>query len=708
MIRPNFNTVIFLCCLLFGGTLRAQQGNVWYFGNFAGLSFNTVPPSALGDGQLNSLEGTSAICDENGNVLFYTNGLTVFNRNHDLMLNGANLKGHPSTYQSSVIIPKPGSTIIYYIFTADAWENNGAGGYCYSEVDMTLDGGMGGITGNKNIFLSGPSSERLTAIRAADNNSYWIITNEWNSNIFRSYKVDCNGVNTTPVVSTLGRVMNEDTYCNIGALRVSPDAKMIIQTNVKGRTQSNPTNEYAQLFDFDYVTGRLSNARLIPLTNDGYYFGAEFSPDSKLLYIVNTFKSAVHQFDVSSGNIATIMASKTILTGANEMAGIATGADQKLYLTTGQASLHVINQPNVAGAGCNLALRQVILNTGGKLALPNIVPNLYVNKPVDFTFQLIGSCTGTIQFNGVAQIPGVTLNWDFGDGNTGTGASPLHTYSNPNSEYTVKLTAINTGGCVYEVVSKKLRPSGEPVQANFGISAQCETAVVKFTDSSKTSTGQISYRWEFGDGNVSGASSPTHQYAANGVYNVRLIVSSSTGCTADTIERVVDISRPIVNAGPDVEVSTIDPIQLNASGATRYEWNPPTYLDNSKIANPLMKAWDDIVYEVKGYNAAGCSDVDSLIVTIKTSPVITVPNAFRPGSRNAVLRPVLRMAKGLNYFYVYNRWGQMVFSTKTIGEGWDGTYKGVIQSSGTYVWLLEAVDSNGNLVRLRGSSILIR
>ena len=710
MTHRNSYTQIFtlLLCLFLGSAIKAQQGNVWYFGNFAGLSFNTTPPFALADGQINSIEGTSVMCDDNGNVLFYTNGRTVFNRDHDLMLNGANLKGHPSTYQSSIIIPKPGSTNIYYIFTADAWENSGADGYRYSEVDMTLDGGLGGITTNKNVYLSGPSSERLTAIRAADANSYWVITNEWGSNTFRAFKVDCNGVNTSPVISSLGKVMDEDSYCNIGAMRISPDAKMLIQTNVKGRTQMTPTNEYAQLLDFDYATGRLSNARLMPLTNDGYYFGAEFSPDSKLLYIVNTFKSTVHQFDVSSGDLNTIMASKTILPGGNEMAGIALGPDQKIYLTTGGSALHVINQPKIAGPGCDLVLRQVTLTSGGKLALPNIVPNLYVNKPVDFTYQLIGNCGGGVQFNGVAQIPGVTLNWDFGDGNTSTGSNPLHTYGNPNNEYTVKLTAINTGGCVYEVVSKKVRPSGERVLANFGISAQCDATVVKFTDSSEAGTGQSNYRWEFGDGNVSNVPNPTHQYASNRMYNVRLIVSSSNGCVADTMDRVVDLSPPLVNAGPDIDVTTIDPIQLNATGAVKYEWKPSTYLDNPNIANPMMKAWDAITYVVKGYNAAGCSDTDTLVVTIKTAPVITVPNAFRPGGRNPLLRPILRMAKALNYFQVYNRWGQMVFSTKTIGDGWDGTYKGLPQPSGTYVWLLEAVDAEGKVVRQRGSSILIR
>jgi gliding motility-associated-like protein len=122
-----------------------------------------------------------------------------------------------------------------------------------------------------------------------------------------------------------------------------------------------------------------------------------------------------------------------------------------------------------------------------------------------------------------------------------------------------------------------------------------------------------------------------------------------------------------------------------------------------------MKARDAITYVVKGTNAAGCTDTDTLEVTISATPVIAVPNAFRPGgTSNPVLRPVLRLAKGLSFFQVYNRWGQMVFSTKTVGEGWDGNYKGLPQPSGAYVWMLEAIDGQGNIVRLRGSSILIR
>lgn len=688
----------------------AQQGNIWYFGAYAGVNFNTNPPSNLNGSAINTLEGTSVVCDENGDLLFYTDGRTLYNRIHEPMLNGDNLKGHKSTYQSSVIVPKPGDKNIYYLFTADAWEDEGKAGYCFSEIDMRLDNGYGGVTNVKNVVLSAPSSERLAAVRAADGNSYWVITNEWSTNRFRVYKVDCAGVNTTPVISAAGLPMTDHTYNNIGALRVSPDGKKIIQTNVKGRAEVNPTNEYAQLFDFNDATGQLSNPRTIPLLNDGYYFGAEISPDSKMLYIVNALKNTIHQFDISSGDITAIMASKQVLPvplSEGSLTGIALGPDQKLYLTTGGSSLHVINNPNLAGASCGLVFDQLELAHSGILSLPNIIPNIYSNRPVDFSFQLVGNCSGQVQFTATAA-PGLTLQWDFGDGNTGSGAMVNHTYTNASTEYIVKLTATNGANCVYEVVSKRVRPAGEAVEARFGFTLKCDDRIVQFTDSSRGGA-SLGYQWTFGDGDVATVSNPLHQYAAPGIYTVRLTVSSSSGCVNSFMEKQVEITEPAVSVGPDIVVTTIGPIQLQATGADTYKWQPATYLDNPNIANPIMNARDAITYKVTGTNSLGCTDTATLKVSVVASETIVVPNAFRPSGRsNPVLRPVLRKVNELRLFEVYNRWGQVVFSTKTMGAGWDGNFKGVAQPTGTYVWVLEVVDWNGTIVRKRGSSVLLR
>src|SRR5689334_17719154 len=249
MLRRKLRLLVTVAALvLIYPSLEAQQGNQWYFGHLAGLKFNTTPPTPTSDGQINTLEGCSSVSDENCSILFYTDGTQVWDRNGDPMPNGAGLKGHVSSFQNSIILPQPGNKNIFYLFTTDAIENNGANGYNYSIVDMTRNNGLGDIT-TKNIFLSSPSSERITAITADDYKSYWVITNEYNSNIFRAYKIDCIGLNPNPVVSTVGRVMDQNIYSNIGVLRISGDGKILLQTNAHGRPITGATNEFIQLFD---------------------------------------------------------------------------------------------------------------------------------------------------------------------------------------------------------------------------------------------------------------------------------------------------------------------------------------------------------------------------------------------------------------------------------------------------------------------------
>lgn len=184
----------------------AQEGNNWYFGRHAGLSFNYPTPKALHDGALSTYEGCATISDKNGLLLFYTDGTTVWNKNHRPMPNGTGLYGDSSSANAAIIIPKLGSSTIYYIFTSDSQENQNVKGYNYSEVDITLDNGLGDITAKKNVLLYAPSSEKLTAVRDANGTDVWIITHGCGSNTWRSFKVSCNGVNITSVNSSEGWV----------------------------------------------------------------------------------------------------------------------------------------------------------------------------------------------------------------------------------------------------------------------------------------------------------------------------------------------------------------------------------------------------------------------------------------------------------------------------------------------------------------------
>ena len=711
MLRRKLRLPVIVTSLLLSHTLEAQQGNQWYFGQRAGVNFNTNPPSPLLDGQVNSLEGSSCVSDENGNILFYTDGTQVWNKNVDLMPNGGGLKGHVSSFQNSVIIQQPGNKNIFYLFTTDAIENNGGNGYNYSIVDMTKDNGSGDVTA-KNVVLSAPSSERITAVRGADYKSYWVITNDYNSNIFRTYKIDCSGLDPNAVISTVGRVTNQNVYSNIGVLRASGDGKLLLQTNAHGRPITTPTDEFVQLFDFDNATGNVSNAREIPLLNDGYYWGGEFSPNSKMLYLVNPFSKAIHQFDLSSGNLATIISSKQVLAVPDGSLGaIAMGPDLKLYIATGGRDyLHVINDPNQPGAACILVLKQQ--QTGGRtceLGLPNFNPNVFVNRAADFDFQSLGGCNGLIQFTSQINFPAAMFSWDFGDGQTSTATAPMHQFADIGNNYQVKLTADDNSGCIHEVVSKWVLPSGGTLDAAFTSTIVCDELFVQFSDSSKSTSASLAYDWNFGDGNSSTDKNPTHTYSVAGSYPVRLIVSTSNGCMRDTFTKSVSFVFPIINAGPDVQVLSSSPVQLQATGGMRYHWDPSTYLSNPDIANPLMSARDDIVYVVTGYNESGCAATDSLKVSVVKNLLVEVPNAFDPlHPTNYSLRPLLRLIDHINFFRVYNRWGQLVFETKEMGKGWNGTINGQLQQAGIYVWMIEVVDLNKNVIRKNGTSVLVR
>ncbi len=151
MKNKLFFLLFFLCAI---SSYAQKQANIWYFGDNAGVNFNSGSPVALLNGQMSILEGCASIADYNGNLLFYTDGNKIWNRNHAVMQNGTGLMGDNSSTQSAVIVPHPSDQNIYYVFTVDACQNGLANGIRYSKVDMTLASGMGAVvTTEKNILL---------------------------------------------------------------------------------------------------------------------------------------------------------------------------------------------------------------------------------------------------------------------------------------------------------------------------------------------------------------------------------------------------------------------------------------------------------------------------------------------------------------------------------------------------------------------------
>src|SRR4030095_9896205 len=255
---------IFLCLFLAHSfpLLAQHHADNWYFGVLAGIDFSTFPPTILTDGALYTVEGCASMSDTSGNLLFYTNGVDVYNSQHSIMPNGSGLYGGISSTQSSLMVPHPNpdSSNIYFIFTTE--ETGNPNGFCYSKVDISLQGGLGDVT-TKNISLLTPVVEKLTAVTTEDLSKTWIVVHEWGTNAFYAYALTSSGFNATPVISNTGIVHNTSIIQNTyGQMKFAPCGNRL---GVAVAYQDT-----VELFDFNMATGTVYNPVTIPMPDHIY------------------------------------------------------------------------------------------------------------------------------------------------------------------------------------------------------------------------------------------------------------------------------------------------------------------------------------------------------------------------------------------------------------------------------------------------------
>ncbi|MBK6633702.1 MAG: gliding motility-associated C-terminal domain-containing protein [Chitinophagaceae bacterium] len=133
-------------------------------------------------------------------------------------------------------------------------------------------------------------------------------------------------------------------------------------------------------------------------------------------------------------------------------------------------------------------------------------------------------------------------------------------------------------------------------------------------------------------------------------------------------------------------------------------------MNNPFGANPIAVLDRNITYYVTAVNAVGCMAMDTINIKVYQGPELYVPNAFTPNGDglNDVLKVIAIGMKEFHFFRIYNRYGQLIFSTTDPGQGWDGRMSGKLQNMGTYVWMAEAVDYRGNLIQRNGTSTIVQ
>lgn len=557
-------TVIVVLIFLSGELFAQKQANNWYFGHEAGLTFNSGQAEALTNGKLTSIEGSAVMSDANGSLLFYTNSQTIWNKNHTVMAGGADIDGNESAVQSAVIVPLPGSTSKYYIFTNGY---NGQYSFNYSVVDMQLDGGLGGVvTAQKNIRLSGEGTESVAATKHCNNQDYWIITRVSNDQLTFDARLLCaSGISRT-VTSTFNIPTHE--YDDVAYVKFSVDGKLMAAV-------SFATDAY--IFDFNKSNGKLTLKHSIPTLSAFHEtnYTAAFSPDNTKLYLSSwendPFPASnncnIEQYDLTAADVP---ASRVILNtvdlsfgspnGYGFTGNMQLGPDQKIYVSRWKQSgdrvhpdtyytldsLDVIQNPNAKGIAANYKRNHVWLK--GKptmIGLPNFVESYFDQSP----------------------------------------QAPFY------------------------------------ITAEFSSDQVCFGQPTTFSDLSTSSCEIDSWEWNFGDpgsgaANTSTLKNPTHVFTQPGIHNVTLKVSS--GCRSGILIRPVDVNTFSINLGPDVELCGDGKLVLQTSTPFDFFWQ-----DGS--TDPMLVVETSGIYWLEAHDGL-CHFRDSVVVTFRDVPVFSLGN----------------------------------------------------------------------------------
>lgn len=670
-------TLIFL--LLSTLPLFAQkEANNWLFGISAGIHFEddgavTILPSNA----IATNEGCSSISDVNGNLLFYTDGRNVWDRNNTIMPNGnypggTGLLGDPSSTQSAIIVPNKNNPNIYYIFTVDEPHHENAAAYPnqfngiytdggsvpldddgfnnglnYSIVDLSLTGNNGSIgnitTRNVHLVTYDPAnideikykcSEKITSVRKSNGTGYWVITQFIDK--FYAFEVTAAGVNVTPVVTQLAPIIPTSGYRRnaIGCIKASPNGKKIAiaHAQISENEGSSEQNGAAYLYNFDDLTGILSSP--IAISTNTMPYGVEFSPKSKKLYV--TYNNSdigfggVHQYDLLSNDIP---GSDVLISSTNQAGTLQLGPNGKIYkAVVNSNTLDVINNPEEDGVLCNYTQGGVNLEGGTCFfGLPPFITSYFFTNII-VTHKCFGNTTTFALNDSTDDFDSVS--WNFGDGSpVSTAINPTHVYA-ATGTYTV--TASITRQSLLSVVSTEFVITPAPIANTPNNLEECDpdnNKVTEFNLSKNTVTilgmqnnadYQVSYFES--QANADANTMPLNNTAYTNITDPQTIYARvqsgvNPDCYAVVNFQIQTLASPVANntANATVCLNTKEFILLDAieTPVATYTYNWSTGETTSKI-----RVNTPGVYVVTITNNLGCSTSKTITVTASNTATI--------------------------------------------------------------------------------------
>jgi gliding motility-associated-like protein len=628
-IMPKKIFISLALFFLFLITAKAQLGKEawhWQFGQNCSLDFSTGVP-VIGTSAINQWEGTASISDKNtGQLLFYTDGKQIWNKNNIQMPNGFGLLGDNSSTQSALIVPKPGSTTLYYVFTCPANATLGVGVY-YSIIDITLNGGLGDVT-LKNKQLTAPRvTEKLTAVKNCNNTGYWIIDHSIDdiigSNAFNAYSLTSAGIDTTPVISNIGKVIGFDPYDDaLGYLKASSNGKKL--------ACAFELDSCLQIFDFNNATGIISNPITINYSLTTGPYSIEFSPDNSKLYArvspTSNLSGTVSQFDLSSNSSSTIINSQTLITYGNKST-LQLGPDGKIYVGDFYSqNIDVINNPNNVGVACNYQTNIITFPLSSKMLLG--LPNFINANHVDFTpVNVLKDTVVCTPNNGGNYVANATLDSAMHYTWYDSTQSPIKTFST-SGNYWIDIT--ENSGCTYRD-SFNLVFSVKP-NINLNDTTLCSPSCLL-----NAPNNYYNYLWSTGD--------TTKQITVTNSGHYWVTAANSYGCKNSDSMQVVLNSPPVINILHDTTICSNASVILSENATypntLTYNWSDGSNFAIHNISTP-GNYWVDYTLNTT------CIVRDSFSFTIDSLPYIYL------GHDTVLCKPSFILIANIENAYFWN------------------------------------------------------
>lgn len=685
--RYNLLIIICLLCIFSQINLFAQQEEYnWYFGINAGLDFSTTPPTATTNSAMSQWEGCAVASDRDGNLMFYTNGINVYNKNHQLMLNGSGLLGNNSSNHSAIIVSHPGNKNRFYIFTTSYQGNSN--GLRYNIVDMTGDGGLGEII-SKNNLLYTPSSEKILCVKHANGKDFWVLTHELNSNRFRIFSINKDGLNTTPSIQSIGSI-----HTNTSAT-----------ANAIGYIRSNSTGQkialavyslnFVELFDFDNSSGTLSNPITLSTTEFNWVYGLEFSPDDSKLYVSKLSPpSKIFQIDLSSNDAAQMLATMYIVDSSTvqyEWGALKKAPDGKIYIARDNKTvLSIINNPNQSGAACNFVKSGISLNNKRSgLGLPTFL--IWSDGyPLEFSISSNSEiCEGDTLKLFSSSVSGGSYSWSGPNGFTSYSQNPFIPNAKVLHSGDYKL---NVSDYLGNYGSKTIRVvvNPKPMVNLIRNHEICFGEAIKIGSNASGGGSNFRYYWQpQTDIDFTNIAEPTVKPIKTTKYY--LVLENEFGCqTIDSVQVVVK-SKPEIELGKDLVICSGDSIEIGALAKNGlepyfYKWDPEEGLSSAYIPKPLVSPKQTTMFVLTVIDKNGCQTNDSILVIVNEKPVVNAGKDLTLCYGESIKIPTYTIGGTQPYTYQWS-------NSSTLDK--DNVEQPIASPKHTTTYFLKIIDKNG-------------